>query len=96
MSLPHFRQVVCLSHGLIVGRISRVFPAGVEPERNQRQLDRSGRACHPPPRYGADDPSPLGDRVPLLLAEDDADAELVDALHDALDVAMPAASNGKM
>ena len=30
------------------------------------------------------------------LAEDDADAELVDALHDALDVAMPAASNGKM
>ena len=32
----------------------------------------------------------------IELAEDDADAELVDALHDALDVAMPAASNGKM
>ena len=32
----------------------------------------------------------------IELAEDDADAELVDAMHDALDVAMPAASNGKM
>ena len=32
----------------------------------------------------------------IELAEDEADAELVDALHDALDVAMPAASNGKM
>ena len=35
-------------------------------------------------------------RVLIEQAEDDADAELVDALHDALDVAMPAASNGKM
>jgi len=32
----------------------------------------------------------------IELAEDDADAELVDALHDALDIAMPSASNGKM
>ena len=32
----------------------------------------------------------------IELAEHDADAELVDALHDALDIAMPAASNGKM
>ncbi len=32
----------------------------------------------------------------IELAEHDADAELVDALHDAPDVAMPAASNGKM
>ena len=28
-------------------------------------------------------------------AERDADAELVDALHDALDVATPASSNGR-
>ena len=35
-------------------------------------------------------------RALIELAEDDADAELVDALQDALDVAMPAASNGKM
>ena len=31
----------------------------------------------------------------IELAERDADAELVDALHDALDVAMPASSNGR-
>ena len=29
------------------------------------------------------------------MAEGDADAELVDALHDALDVAMPASTNGR-
>ena len=31
----------------------------------------------------------------IELAERAADAELVDALHDALDVAMPASSNGR-
>ena len=32
----------------------------------------------------------------IELSEHDVDTELVDALHDALDVALPAASNGKM
>ena len=32
----------------------------------------------------------------IELAEHDADAELVDALHDALDVASPTSSNGKV
>ena len=31
----------------------------------------------------------------IELAERESDAELVDALHDALDVAMPASSNGR-
>ena len=31
----------------------------------------------------------------IELAERAADAELIDALHDALDVAMPASSNGR-
>ncbi len=31
----------------------------------------------------------------IELAEGDEDAELVDALHDALDVATPASSNGR-
>ena len=31
----------------------------------------------------------------IELAEHDADAELVDALHDALDVASPASSTGR-
>ena len=32
----------------------------------------------------------------IELAEHDADAELVDALHDALDVASPTSSDGKV
>ena len=32
-----------------------VGTSGVEPERDQRQLNRSGRARHPPPSRGADD-----------------------------------------
>ena len=34
-------------------------------------------------------------REPIELAERDADAELVDALHDALDAATPASTHGR-
>ena len=34
-------------------------------------------------------------REPIELAERDADAELVDALHDAPDVATPASTHGR-
>ena len=61
------------------------MPAHVQREDPYRRIS-------PPP---ANNPVSRARAATLIeLAERDADAELVDALHDALDVATPASSNG--